>query len=125
MPTASATVAPQAATTLLADITDPGYAAWVFDQQGDLLTPETARGISLGEVPGYQRAVRLAQRGSRTVEDLPGDVTRLATPIFSEGRPAGAVLARAERPEELQAALDEIRGDRLTAALDRARRSRR
>ena len=107
---------PQAATTLLADITDPGYAAWVFDKQGDLLTPETARGISLGEVPGYQRAVRLAQRGSRTVEDLPGDVTRLATPVFREGRPAGVVLARAERPEELQAALDEIRGDRLTAA---------
>jgi len=107
---------PQAATTLLGDITDPGYAAWVFDRRSELLTPETARGISLSEVPGYQRAVRLAQRGSRTVEKLPGDVTRLATPVFREGRPAGAVLARAERPEELQSALDQIRGDRLTAA---------
>jgi signal transduction histidine kinase/HAMP domain-containing protein len=108
---------PKAAPTLLGDITDPGYAAWVFDQKGDLLTPEIARGIPLSDVPGYRRAVRLAQRGSRTVEDLPEDVIRLATPVFREGTPAGAVLARAERPEELQAALEQIRGDRLTAAL--------
>ncbi len=108
---------PKAAPTLLGDITDPGYAAWVFDQKGDLLTPEIARGIPLADVPGYRRAVRLAQRGSRTVEDLPEDVIRLATPVFREGTPAGAVLARAERPEELQAALEQIRGDRLTAAL--------
>lgn len=108
---------PQAAPTLLADITDPGYAAWVFDRRGELLTPEVARGISLEEVPGYQRAVRLAQRGSRTVDPLPNEVTRIGTPVFREGRPAGAVLARAERPEELQTALDEIRRDRLTAAL--------
>ena len=108
---------PKAAPTLLGDITDPGYAAWVFDQKGDLLTPEIARGIPLTDVPGYRRAVRLAQRGSRTVEDLPEEVIRLATPVFREGTPAGAVLARAERPEELQAALEQIRGDRLTAAL--------
>jgi signal transduction histidine kinase/HAMP domain-containing protein len=108
---------PKAAPTLLGDITDPGYAAWVFDHKGDLLTPEIARGIPLTDVPGYRRAVRLAQRGSRTVEDLPEEVIRLATPVFREGTPAGAVLARAERPEELQAALEQIRGDRLTAAL--------
>ncbi|MGI9020365.1 MAG: HAMP domain-containing sensor histidine kinase [Solirubrobacterales bacterium] len=108
---------PQAATTLLADITDPGYAAWIFDRRGELLTPELARGISLSDVPAYERAVRLAQRGSRTVAALPNEVTRIATPVFREGRPAGAVLARAERPEELQAAVDDIRGDRVTAAL--------
>ncbi len=108
---------PQAAVTLLGDITDPGYAAWVLDRSGELLTPDIARGISLSEVPGSKRAVRLAQRGSRTVEALPGDVTLVATPVFREGRPAGAVLARAERPEELQAAVDQIRGDRITAAL--------
>jgi two-component system, OmpR family, phosphate regulon sensor histidine kinase PhoR len=109
--------APRAATTLLTDVTDPGYAAWVFDRRGELLTPEVARGIALSEVPGYRKAVRLAERGSRTVEDLPGEATRLATPVFREGRPAGALLARAERPEEIQVAVDEIRGDRLTAAL--------
>jgi two-component system phosphate regulon sensor histidine kinase PhoR len=108
---------PRAAPTLLADITDPGYAAWVFARGGELLTPETARGVSLSDVPGYQRAVRLAQRGSRTVEELPNEIIRLATPVFREGVPAGAVLARAERPEEIQEALDEVRGDRLTAGL--------
>ena len=109
--------APQAATTLLTDVTDPGYAAWVFDRRGELLTPDLSRGIELEDVPGYRRALRMAQRGSRTVEELPGEITRLATPIFREGRPAGALLARAETPEEIQAALEEIRGDRLTAAL--------
>ena len=108
---------PRAATTLLTDVTDPGYAAWAFDRRGELLTPEVARGISLSDVPRYRQAVRLAQRGSRTVEALEGDVTLLATPIFREGRPAGALLARAERPEEIQLAVEEIRGDRLTAAL--------
>ena len=109
--------APQAATTLLTDVTDPGYAAWVFDRRGELLTPDLSRGIELEDVPGYRRALRMAQRGSRTVEELPGEITRLATPIFREGLPAGALLARAEAPEEIQAALEEIRGDRLTAAL--------
>ncbi len=89
----------------------------MFDAGGEPLTPEVARGISYTEVPGYRRAVRLASRGSRTVEALPGDVTLIGTPVFRDGRPAGAVLARAERPEEIQLALEEIRGDRLTAAL--------
>src|SRR5688500_11840027 len=33
---------PKAASTLLADVTDPGYSAWVFDENGELLTPEVA-----------------------------------------------------------------------------------
>jgi len=108
---------PKAAPTLLADVTDPGYSAWVLDHKGELLTPEVARGVSIDDVPGHERAARLANRGSRTVDQLPNGVTIVATPVFREGRPAGAVLASAERPEELQAALEDIRGDRLTAAL--------
>ena len=106
-----------AAPRLLADISDPGFAGWVFDERGKLRTPDVARGVPLADVPSQARAVRLALRGTRTVDTLPGDVTSVATPVFREGRPSGALLARAERPEELQAAIDEVRSERLTAAL--------
>jgi signal transduction histidine kinase len=108
---------PKAAPTLLADISDPGYSAWVFDEFEKLLTPEVSRGVRLSEVPGRERAIRLALRGSRTLDELPGSVTVVAAPVFRNARSAGAVLARAERPEELQAAIEEARGDTLTAAL--------
>jgi len=108
---------PQAATTLLADITDPGYSAWVFDGEGELLTPEVARGVPLDDIRGSRRAVALARRGSRTVEALPSEITLVATPVYEDGQPAGAVLARAERPAELRIALEEIQGDRVTAGL--------
>ena len=107
----------KAAPTLLADIADPGYSGWVFDRTGQLLTPQVSRGVPLGDVPSHGRAVRLALRGSRTVDDLPGDVTSVATPVFREGRPSGALLARAEQPQELQVAIAEVRRDRLAAAL--------
>ncbi len=106
-----------AAPTLLADITDPGYAAWVFDEKGNLETPEVARGVPLDDVVGYRRAVRLAERGTRSVDELPGGVTSVTTPVFREGAPAGAVVARAERPQELQDAIEEVGGNRVTAAL--------
>lgn len=108
---------PRAAPTLLTDITDPGYSAWVFDARGELITPEVARGVAVDDVPGHRRIVRLARRGSRTVESLAGEITLVGTPVFRDGRPAGALLAQAERPEEIQLALEEIQGDRLTAAL--------
>ena len=107
----------KAAPTLLADIADPGYSGWVFDRAGELQTPVVSRGVPLEDVPNNARAVRLALRGSRTVDDLPDDVTSVATPIFREGRPAGALLARAEQPQELQVAIDEVRRDRFAAAL--------
>lgn len=109
---------PKAASTLLADVTDPGYSAWVFDERSELVTPEIARGgISLKDVPGRGPPVQAARRGSRTVEERPGEVTLVAAPVSRAGEPAGAVLALAERPEELQAAIEDIRGDRLTAGL--------
>jgi signal transduction histidine kinase len=108
---------PKASPTLLADITDPGYAAWVFDAKGELVTPAVARGVPLDDVPGSRRSVRVATRGTRTVDELPGGVTVVTTPVFREGAPAGAVLARAERPQELQDAIEDVRGNRLTAAV--------
>jgi signal transduction histidine kinase len=103
--------------TLLADISDPGYSAWVFNARGNLITPEFSRGVALSDVPGRFKAKNDALLGRRTVNELPGDVTSAAAPIFRAGHPGGAVLARAERPVELQAAIEDVRGDTLTAAL--------
>ena len=54
-------------------------------------------------------------RGSRTVDQLPGVVTVASVPLIRDGRLSGAVLARAEQPEEIERTIDALRGDRLTA----------
>jgi two-component system phosphate regulon sensor histidine kinase PhoR len=102
---------------LLADIGDPGYAAWIVDDAGDLVTSPVVRGVSLFDVPDQARSLNAALRGSRPVDSLPDGVTIVATPLFREGRIDGAMLARAEKPQALQTALEEVQGDRLTAAL--------
>ena len=110
-------LAPRATVRQLEDIGDPGYSAWVVDARGRLETPAAVRGINLSDVPGQGRSLRAALRGSRPVDQLPGGVTVVATPLFRDGVVHGALLARAERPQQLQAALEEVRGDRLTAAV--------
>ena len=97
-------------------ISDPGYAGWVFDRHHKLLTPRASRGISLASVPGRISAIRVALDGSRTVRQLPDSVTVASVPVFRKGILKGAVLARAARPQEIESALDALRGDRLTAA---------
>ncbi len=100
----------------LESITDPGYSAWVFDDKGHLLTPPFSRGVVLGSVPGRRPALAVALRGSRAVNSLPGSVTLASAPVFREGRLSGALVARAERPQEITQAIEALRGDRLTAA---------
>ncbi len=104
------------ATGQIEAVKDQGYSAWVFDAQGRLLTPRLSRGVELGEVPGQRGAVEAALRGSRIVEQLPGVVTVASIPLFDRRGISGAVLARAERPEEIERTIDAIRGDRLTAS---------
>jgi signal transduction histidine kinase len=96
-------------------VQDQGYSAWAFDTRGRLLTPALSRGVELSEVPGRQEAITAALRGSRTVDQLPGIVTVASLPLIRDGRISGALLARAERPEEIERTIDAIRGDRLTA----------
>jgi signal transduction histidine kinase len=100
----------------ISSVNDPGYSAWVFDANDDLLTPRLSRGVALAEVPGRRLALAAAMRGSQAVDQLPGVVTVASTPIFRDGRFSGAVLARAERPEEIERTIDALRGDRVTAA---------
>jgi signal transduction histidine kinase len=99
----------------LESISDPGYSAWAFDDRGHLLTPPASRGVTLGSVPGRRTAVAVALRGSRAVNSLPDSVTLASAPVFRDGHLSGAVLARAERPQEITQAIEAVRGDRLTA----------
>jgi signal transduction histidine kinase len=99
----------------LESISDPGYSAWAFDDRGHLLTPPASRGVPLGSVPGRRTAVAVALRGSRAVNSLPDSVTLASAPVFRDGHLSGAVLARAERPQEITQAIEAVRGDRLTA----------
>jgi two-component system, OmpR family, phosphate regulon sensor histidine kinase PhoR len=102
---------------LIESVKDQGYSAWVFDADHRLLTPRLSRGVELGEVPGQRPAVAATLRGSRTVERLPSVVTVASVPLFGKSGITGAILARAERPEEIDRTIDAIRGDRLTAAI--------
>ncbi|MEK6327481.1 MAG: ATP-binding protein [Actinomycetota bacterium] len=101
---------------LIESVDDQGYSAWVFDAQGRVLTPRLSRGVELGEVPGQRAAIAATLRGSRTVDQLPGVVTVASAPLVGKGGISGAILARAERPEEIERTIDAVRGDRLTAA---------
>ena len=106
---------PRAAETTLSGITETGYSAWVFDADGQLITPKRSQGTELSAVPGARRATGAALLGSRFVDDLPGDITVVAVPIFRDGAIDGAIVGRSERSPEVQSAIDELRGDRLTA----------
>jgi two-component system, OmpR family, sensor histidine kinase VicK len=94
---------------------EAGYSAWLFDAQGRLTRARMPRGVSLGSVEARRDAVRAALVGSRYIQPLPGDVFVVSTPVFREGTIAGAVLARSERPPELQEAIEAVDAGRLTA----------
>ena len=97
-------------------VKEQGYSAWAFDSRGRLLTPRLSRGVELGGVPARRPAVAAALSGSRAVHRLPMVVTVASAPILRNGRVSGALLARADRPEEIDRTIDAIRGERLTAA---------
>ena len=106
---------PRKATTALQVNTDPSYAAWFFDTSGKLSTPRVSQGITLGEVEQAGRAVREALSSKQFVLELPDGRTIVAVPVFRGLSIGGALLASADRPPELQEAIDAVRGDRLTA----------
>src|SRR5918999_446455 len=101
----------------LAGVVESAYAAWVFNDQGKLISPKSAADVELLEVRRARRAVRQALIGDRYLETEAGGVTVAAVPIFRNGRIAGAILARAERPPEVQEAIEVASGERLTALI--------
>src|SRR5436190_2689554 len=102
---------------LVEDRSDATYAAWAYSAAGKLLTPRVSEGVSLGTVPGRRHATRAALRGGRSVKDLAGAITVVSLPVFRDGQPAGAVVARAARAAAVDRALRSLRGHRLTAAI--------
>jgi signal transduction histidine kinase/HAMP domain-containing protein len=106
---------PAQAAAIIAGVTEEGFSAWVFNDSGKLITTRTSNGVELLEVPGARSAVQSALLGSRPLEELAGGVTVIAAPILRQGRIDGAILARSVRSPEVQTAIDELRGDRLTA----------
>jgi signal transduction histidine kinase/HAMP domain-containing protein len=103
------------ANAILASARNVNYAAWSFDRKRHLTSPDMVLGQDLSDVPGAQRAKRLAFRGRRYAKELPNNITVASAPVFRLGRVDGAVLARASRPEEVRSALEAVREDRLTA----------
>ena len=100
----------------LDSVTGAGYSAWVFNAHRRLLTSPHSHGLALMRVADRPQAITAALHGTRAVDQLPGDVTVVSAPVFRNGRLAGALLVRAERPQAIGRALDSLRGDRLTAA---------
>jgi two-component system phosphate regulon sensor histidine kinase PhoR len=96
-------------------IAEDGYSVWVFDDRGKLVTDRVSDGLTLDSVPQWRQAVRQVLGGRRYVASLPDGVTVVGTQIYRDSAIDGAVLARAERPPELQEAIEAVRGDRLFA----------
>jgi len=106
---------PRAAATTLAGITEEGYSAWVFDVESQLTTPTTSGGVELLEVPGARRAAQKALIGSRSIDEQADGVTVVSIPILRAGRIDGAIVGRSQRDPAVQEAIDDLRGERLTA----------
>jgi signal transduction histidine kinase/HAMP domain-containing protein len=94
------------------------YSAWVFDEEGNLLTAATTKaGKPLEDVASRTEAVSTALDGELFELDMGAGGTVVAAPIDLEGEIGGAVLASATRPEALQQSLDALQEDRLTTLL--------
>ena len=108
---------PKKSATAFTSITDPGFSAWVYDRDRELVTPRLSRGVVPHDVDNHFAVVKNALQGSRTVDRLPDRATMVATPIFRNGHLGGALLVHADQPQTLARTIDSISGDRLTAAI--------
>ena len=88
---------------------------FVFDADGELLTPPRSRGIHVRFIPGYEEALRAALEGERFVETATNGGGTLVG-LRVSGDPATAVVAYASHPE-LEAGLGLARSKITEAAL--------
>ncbi|HKG36124.1 MAG TPA: ATP-binding protein [Solirubrobacterales bacterium] len=92
----------------------PGFHAWYFDVRGVLVAPDPA-GPLLRRIANRDVAVDTARAGGRFEENIGGELTVVAAPVFTDSKIAGAVLARYSREEVLQDAIDQLGDDSLRA----------
>lgn len=97
------------------------FRTWIYnrpsaDKGAEVVTPRIVSGLDIGLVPGTRLAVQTALQNNETViePDLPEGRTLVAVPLVNFGK-QGVLLSVSERPEEVQSALDALRGQRLTA----------
>ncbi len=90
-------------------------AFFVLDERGGLITPAQARGISLAEIPSFDRLRQGSLDGRRVVEtDDGGRVVAVALPLRSG--PGAALVGVAASPD-LEQAVGIVRDEIVTAAL--------
>lgn len=106
---------PDRAQDALEVVSDPGYSAWIFDDEGRLRSPPVAQGVDIENVPNREDAIDAALDGNRYTQSLGDGVTLVAAPVSRGGEVDEVVIARATRAPELQEAIDAVRADRLTA----------
>ncbi|MGH2955020.1 MAG: HAMP domain-containing sensor histidine kinase [Solirubrobacterales bacterium] len=107
----------ETAATLAGSI-DESYAAWAVDAEDELLTPTGSAGVRFDRVRRGRSAVRSAQAGIPEAIERADGVVITSAPIFRDGTLRGAVLARSERPPEVEEAIEAaeaVRGERITA----------
>lgn len=101
---------------ILANSRTQGFAAWVYDSDGELITPPDSSGVSVAGVEEREEAVSQALTGGRfSIEDRAESIYVVSTPIFRDNEVDGVLLARSARSQALEGALDQLRGDALTA----------
>ena len=88
---------------------------FVFDADGELLTPPRSRGIHVRFIPGHEEALRAALDGERFVETATNGGGTLVG-LRVSGGPGAAVVAYASHPE-LEAGLGLARSKITEAAL--------
>ncbi|UJA19008.1 HAMP domain-containing protein [Thermoleophilia bacterium SCSIO 60948] len=96
-------------------VSDSGYSAWIFDDEGRLRSPPTSQGVAIEDVPFREEAIDAALAGNRYSKPLGSGVSLVAAPVTRNGEIDEIVIARASRAPELQEAIDAVRSDRLTA----------
>src|SRR5687767_8603770 len=100
---------------LLNEANSETYEVWGVDRQGGPLAEQALAPSDVSQVEAAPEAIDSALSGRRFSADLPDNVTVTSAPIFGNRRVRGALLARAEPPQALTRAFDDLRGDRLRA----------
>jgi signal transduction histidine kinase len=103
------------AATILAGVNSQNFEAWAVNRHGNPYAPGQDL-TALAGVPQEQEAVRAALAGRSFRASLPDNRTIASAPIFGD-YVRGAVVVRADPPQALTRAFDQLRGDRVRALL--------
>ena len=101
------------AESILANSNTPNFEAWAINRHGNPYAPGQDFTVLAG-VPQQQEAIRAALAGRSFRANLPENQTVASAPIFGQFV-RGAVVVRADPPQALTHAFDQLRSDRIRA----------